>query len=39
MDVNFKLGDLKFVWDFDKNEKNFVKHKISFETVARVCLD
>ncbi len=36
MDVNFKLGDLKFVWDSDKNEKNFKKHGIYFEDATRV---
>lgn len=39
MDVNFNLGDLKFVWDSDKAEINRKKHGISFETAARVFLD
>ena len=39
MDVNFELGDLKFVWDSDKNKKNFKKHKIKFENAALVFLD
>ena len=39
MDVNFELGDLKFVWDSDKNKKNFKKHGIYFEDAVRVFLD
>ena len=39
MDVNFELGDLKFVWDSEKAKINRKKHGISFETVARVFLD
>ena len=39
MDVNFELGDLKFVWDSDKAEKNFRKHKVKFENAALVFLD
>ena len=39
MDVNYELGDLKFVWDSDKNEKNFAKHGIYFEDAVRVFLD
>lgn len=39
MDVNFELGDYKFVWDFDKAEKNFRKHGIYFEDAVRVFLD
>lgn len=39
MDVNFELGDLKFVWDKNKAEINFKKHKIKFENAALVFLD
>ena len=39
MDIKFELGDLKFVWDSEKAEKNFKKHKVKFETAAEVFLD
>ncbi len=39
MDINYELGDLKFVWDSDKEKINQRKHGISFETAARVFLD
>lgn len=39
MDVNFELGNLKFVWDSEKAEKNFRKHKVKFENAALVFLD
>ena len=39
MDVNYELGDYKFVWDSDKAEINKQKHGVSFETAARVFLD
>lgn len=39
MDVNFELGDYKFVWDSEKAEKNKKKHDVSFETAAEVFLD
>lgn len=39
MDVNYELGDYKFVWDSEKAEINKRKHKLSFETAARVFLD
>ena len=39
MDVKFELGDLKFIWDSDKAEKNLQKHKVSFETASLVFLD
>ncbi|MBR5914199.1 MAG: BrnT family toxin [Selenomonadaceae bacterium] len=39
MDVNYELGDLKFVWDSDKSEINLKKHRIAFEDAARVFLD
>ena len=39
MDVNFELGDYKFVWDSEKAKINRKKHGISFETAARVFID
>lgn len=39
MDVNYELGDLKFVWDTEKAKINFKKHKVAFEDAARVFLD
>jgi len=39
LDIKFELGDLKFEWDSEKAEINKKKHKISFETAARVFLD
>ena len=39
MDVNFELGDLKFVWDSEKAEINWEKHKVKFENAALVFLD
>ena len=39
MKVEFEIGDLKFEWDSEKAEKNWKKHRIYFETAARVFLD
>ncbi|MBQ9486652.1 MAG: BrnT family toxin [Selenomonadaceae bacterium] len=39
MDVKFELGDLKFIWDSDKAEKNLKKHGISFEDAMLVFFD
>ena len=39
LDVNFELGDLKFIWDSEKNQKNYQKHKIKFEDAALVFFD
>ena len=39
LNVYYELGDLKFVWDSEKAEKNFKKHKVKFETAARVFFD
>lgn len=39
MDVNFELGEYKFVWDEEKAKINRRKHKVSFETAAEVFLD
>ena len=38
MDVNFELGDYKFVWDSEKAEKNWQKHRVRFENAIRVFL-
>ena len=38
-DTYYELGDLKFEWDSQKNEKNFKKHGIYFEDAVRVFLD
>ena len=39
MDVNYELGDLKFVWDSEKAKLNFKKHKVAFEDATRIFLD
>ena len=39
MDVNFELGEHNFVWDSEKAEKNWQKHKIRFEDAALVFFD
>ena len=39
MNVFYELGDLKFVWDGDKAEKNWQKHKVRFENAVRVFFD
>ena len=39
MDVNFELGDLKFVWDSEKAKINLKKHKIAFEDAVLVFFD
>ena len=39
MDVNYELGDLKFIWDAEKAEINLRKHKVKFENAALVFLD
>ena len=39
MDVNFELGEYRFVWDSEKAEKNFKKHKVRFENAVRVFFD
>lgn len=30
------MDELKFEWDSNKNEKNIIKHKISFEEASTV---
>ena len=39
MDVNFELGEYKFVWDSEKEKINRRKHKVGFRVAARVFLD
>jgi len=39
LDVKFDLGELKFIWNKDKAEKNWQKHKVKFENAALVFLD
>ncbi|MBR5913918.1 MAG: BrnT family toxin [Selenomonadaceae bacterium] len=39
MDINYKLVDLKFVWDSVKAEKNVKKHGIYFEDAVLVFFD
>lgn len=39
MDVNFELGDLKFVCDSEKAEKNWQKHGVKFRNAALAFFD
>ena len=39
MNIFYELGEYKFVWDSEKAEKNWQKHRVSFETAAEVFLD
>ena len=39
LDIEFDLGDYKFIWDAEKAKINKKKHKVSFETAAEVFLD
>ena len=39
MDIEFDLGDYKFIWDAEKARINKKKHKVIFELAARVFLD
>lgn len=39
MDVNFELGEYKFVWDSEKAEKNWRKHKVKFEDAVLIFFD
>ena len=39
MDINYELGEYKFVWDSEKAIINKKKHKVTFEDAARVFLD
>ena len=38
-DSYLKYGELRFVWDEDKNRKNILKHGISFNIAAQVLDD
>ena len=39
MDINYELGEYKFVWDSEKAEINYKKHKICFEDASLVFFD
>ena len=39
LDINYELGEYKFVWDSEKAKINWKKHKVAFEDAARVFLD
>ena len=39
LNIYYELGEYKFEWDSEKAEINKKKHKVSFETAARVFLD
>ena len=39
MNIFYELGEYKFVWDSEKAEKNWQKHKVYFETAAKAFLD
>ena len=39
LNIFYELGEYKFEWDSEKAEINKKKHKVSFETAARVFLD
>ena len=39
MDIYFEIGGYKFVWDEEKAEKNWKKHKVYFETAVKVFFD
>ena len=39
MDVNFELGEYKFIWDAEKAEKNWRKHKVKFEDAVLIFFD
>ena len=39
MNVYYELGELKFVWDSEKAEKNRRKHGVKFSVAARVFFD
>jgi len=39
VNIEFELGDLKFVWDSEKAEINLKKHKIKFEDAVYVFFD
>ena len=39
LNIFYEIGEYKFVWDSEKAEKNWQKHKVRFETAAEVFLD
>ncbi len=39
LDINYELGEYKFVWDSEKAKINWKKHKVAFEDAARIFLD
>lgn len=39
MNIFYELGEYKFVLDSEKAEKNWQKHRVSFETAVEVFLD
>ena len=39
MNIEFELGDLKFIWDSEKAKINLKKHKIKFEDAVYVFFD
>ena len=39
LNIFYEIGEYKFEWDSEKAEINKKKHKVSFETAARVFLD
>ena len=39
MDIEYELGEYKFVWDSEKANINKKKHKVTFEDAVRVFLD
>ena len=39
MDINYELGEYKFVWDSEKADKNYKKHGINFEDAVLVFFD
>ena len=39
MDINYELGEYKFVWDSEKAKINWKKHKVHFEDAVLVFFD
>ena len=39
LNIFYRIGDLKFVWDSEKAEINWRKHRVYFETAAKVFFD
>jgi len=38
-DITYELEGTQFVWDNEKNNSNYQKHKITFEEAATVLID